>query len=76
MTWSFNLWLSYLAGSQLIILAILRLVSICRNSQMHKERGLLPHFAAEYEEQAQQTDCVYEADDEGFPLNDDDDDQQ
>lgn len=43
--WPFHLWLSYVAGCQLIILAILRLLTICRYKVAGKRHdGLLPQF--------------------------------
>lgn len=40
--WPHNLWLSYVAGIQLIILAILRLCTLFRFSGNIKSEGLLP----------------------------------
>lgn len=43
--WPHNLWLSYVAGTQLIILAILRLLTIFKfNINSNKDEGLLPDF--------------------------------
>lgn len=42
--WPHNLWLSYVAGSQLIMLAVLRIFTIFRMSPNAKDEGLLPEF--------------------------------
>lgn len=46
--WPFRLWLSYVAGCQLIILAILRLFTVCRYGR-GKGEGLLPQFDDGYD---------------------------
>lgn len=43
MLWPNNLWLSHVAGILLIILASLRLCTLCRLSNNLKDEGLLPH---------------------------------
>lgn len=48
--WPFNLWLSYVAGCQLIILAILRLFTICRYGA-GKGEGLLPQYDDGFDKQ-------------------------
>lgn len=47
--WPHNLWLSYVAGVQLIILAILRLFTIFRYSGAGKDEGLLPQYDDSFE---------------------------
>lgn len=42
--WPHNLWLSYVAGIQLIVLAVLRLFTIFRYSGAGKDEGLLPQY--------------------------------
>lgn len=42
--WPFNLWLSYVAGFQLIMLAILRLFTVYGQQGQRKGEGLLPQF--------------------------------
>lgn len=42
--WPHNLWLSYVAGVQLIVLAVLRIFTIFRMSPNGKDEGLLPQM--------------------------------
>ncbi|CAO1401112.1 unnamed protein product [Diamesa serratosioi] len=42
--WPHNLWLSYVAGTQLIALAVLRIFTIFRANVNGKDEGLLPQF--------------------------------
>ncbi|KAJ6640815.1 hypothetical protein Bhyg_05747 [Pseudolycoriella hygida] len=61
--WPHNLWLSYVAGIQLIILAILRLFTIFRYSGVGKDEGLLP----QYDDSLDKSDNLSEAVDDAMP---------
>ncbi|KAG4071791.1 hypothetical protein HA402_011945 [Bradysia odoriphaga] len=61
--WPHNLWLSYVAGIQLIILAILRLFTIFRYSGVGKDEGLLP----QYDDSFDKSDNLSEAVDDAMP---------
>ena len=49
--WPHRLWLSYVAGVQLIILALLRLFTVCKFRPKGKDgdEDLLPQFEDSYE---------------------------
>lgn len=47
--WPHNLWLSYVAGTQIILLAIFRLLTILRFSGHRKGQELLPQFDDGYD---------------------------
>lgn len=42
--WPHNLWLSYVAGIQLLILALLRMFTVFRTNVRGREDNLLPEF--------------------------------
>lgn len=42
--WPHNLWLSYVGGMQLIILALLRMFTVFRARSREREDSLLPEF--------------------------------
>lgn len=44
MMWPHNLWLSYIGGTQLIILALLRMFTVFRTNMRGREDSLLPEF--------------------------------
>lgn len=61
--WPNNLWLSYVAGAQLLVLAILRLCTIFRFNGNTKGEGLLP----QYDDAFDKSDVLSDGVDDSFP---------